>query len=253
MKIHTVTQSSPRPYCRLPVGRASECSRSPGNILQSETLRYGRVQLCVTICTALTSTSLWLSAVLMGGCSSGPDWTRRAYAFSLPADPASTQAQTNVVALTRVAISPLFQGRSFTYRTAENSYKQDPYAGFLISPERALGEAIRESMRAGGGFGRVVEPGSGLVPSIVAEVFVSELYGDFRKPSQPTGKMELHFLCYEVKEGSPGRVVLDKVYGRETPLKGKAPGDLMEAWDTDLREIMDELKAEYAKVSSAPN
>src|SRR5580765_398220 len=98
---------------------------------------------------------MFLVTATLCSCASGPAWKRRVFAFSSPADPPSTNAQTNIVALSRVSISPLFQSRSFTYRTAENSYEQDPYAGFLIAPERALGEAIRASMRAGGAFGRV--------------------------------------------------------------------------------------------------
>ena len=175
--------------------------------------------------------STLFAVALLTGCSSGPDWTRRAYSFSAVADPPATNATTNIIALSRVAISPLFQSRSFTYRTAENAYKQDPYAGFLISPERALGESIRSSMRASGVFGRVLEPGSSLIPNLVAEVSINELYGDFRNSSQPVGKMEIRFICYEVKDGAPGHVILDQVYARETPLKAKTPDALMAAWD----------------------
>src|SRR6267154_6385557 len=113
-----------------------------------------------------------LAACILAGCASDPRWKRQVFAFSLPADPPTTNAQTNIVALGRVSISPLFQNRSFTYRTAENSYVQDPYAGFLVAPERALAESIRASMRAGGVFGRVAEPGSGLMPTLVVEVSV---------------------------------------------------------------------------------
>jgi hypothetical protein len=194
-------------------------------------------------------TLIFVAAAIWCGCASGPAWKRRVFAFSLPADPPNTHAQTNVVALSRVSISPLFQSRSFTYRTAENSYEQDPYAGFLIPPERALAEPIRAWMRVGGAFGRVAEPGSGLTPTLVAEVSVNELYGDFRKASQPVGTMEIHFICYEVKDGAAGRIVLDKVCARETPLKGKTPDALMVAWDAGLREIMEEINLEYAKVN----
>ena len=191
-----------------------------------------------------------LLAAILCGCASDPGWKRRVFAFSLPADPPTTNAQTNIVALSRVSISPLFQSRSFTYRTAENSYEQDPYAGFLIPPERALAEPIRAWLRASGVFGRVAEPGSGLTATLVAEVSVNELYGDFRKAAQPVGTMEIHFICYEVKDGTPGRIVLDKVCARETPLSRKAPDALMVAWDADLREIMVEINSEYAKAIS---
>ena len=191
-----------------------------------------------------------LAAAILCGCAFGPEWKRRVFAFSLPADPPITNAQANIVALSRVSISPLFQSRSFTYRTAENSYEQDPYAGFLIPPERALAEPIRAWIRASGVFGRVAEPGSGLTPTLVAEVSVNELYGDLRKALQPVGRMEIHFICYEVKDGAAGRVVLDKVCARETPLTRKTPDALMAAWDAGLREIMEEINSEYAKANS---
>src|SRR6266516_3657434 len=115
---------------------------------------------------------LLLAACVLVGCASNPRWKRQVFAFSLPADPATTNTQTNIVALSRVSISPLFQNRSFTYRTAENTYELDPYAGFLVPPGRALADAIRARMRASGVFGRVVEPGSGLTPTLVAVEFV---------------------------------------------------------------------------------
>ena len=191
-----------------------------------------------------------LAAGIFVGCASDPKWKRQVFAFSLPADPPTTNAQTHIVALRRVSISPLFQSRSFTYRKAENTYEQDPYAGFLVPPERALAEPIRAWMRASGVFGRVVEPGSGLTPALVAEVSVNELYGDLRQASRPVGTMEIHFICYEVTEGDPGRIVLDRVCAHETPLTRKTPDALMAAWDADLREIMQEVNSEYAKAHS---
>src|SRR5215510_11030603 len=101
-----------------------------------------------------------VATAILTGCSSGPTWKRQVYAFTLSDGPPCTHEPTNTVALNRVAISPLFQNRSFTYRTSENTYEQDPYAGFLIPPERAIAETIRGWMRASCAFGRVVEPGS---------------------------------------------------------------------------------------------
>jgi len=191
--------------------------------------------------------SILLAAAILLGCASGPEWKRRAFAFNSPADPPENSAQTNIVALGRVSISPLFQSRNFTYRTADNSYEQDPYAGFLVSPERALAESIRAMMRAGGVFGRVVEPGSGLTPTMIVEVSINQLYGDFRNASRPVGTMQIHFIVYAVKDGTAGRVVLDKVCSQESPLARKAPDALMAAWDANLNEIMKEIASEYAE------
>jgi hypothetical protein len=191
--------------------------------------------------------SILFAGVAFCGCSSGPSWKRQAFAFSLPGDPPRTETATNNVALARVSISPVFQSRSFTYRLAENSYEQDPYAGFLIPPERALAEVIRAWMRASGAFGRVLEPGSGLQATSVVEVAITELYGDFRTPAQPAGVMGIHFVCYEVREGLSDRILLDKSYAQATPITTKTPGALMSAWDEDLRRIMRLVQAEYTK------
>ncbi len=190
-----------------------------------------------------------LAAVILTGCASGPAWKRQVFAFSSPADPPAASEPTDSVALNRVTISALFNSRSFTYRTAENSYEQDPYAGFLIPPERALAEAIRAWMRASGAFGRVLEPGSSLTPRLVAEVSVHELYGDFRHASQPVAEMEIRFIFCEFKDGNPGRLVMDTVSARQTPLNRRTPAALMTAWDADLREIMQEIQSEYAKAN----
>ena len=192
---------------------------------------------------------LFVAAILCG-CASSPRWTRQTFAFELPSDPPATMSNTNLVALHRLSISPLFQSRAFTYRTADNAYEQDPYAGFLIPPEQALAETIRASMRASGVFGKVVPPGSALAPSLVAEVSVTQLYGDFRQRSQPVGTLEIHFICYEVTDRVPGRIVLDKVCAHETRMAARTPAALMAAWDSDLGEIMEEINSAYNKASS---
>jgi len=191
-----------------------------------------------------------LAAAILCGCASSPGWKRRTFAFSLPAGPPIATTQTKIVSLSRVCVSPLFQSRSFTYRTGENSYEQDPYAGFLIPPERALAEPIRGWLRASGAFGRVAEPGSGLTATLVAEVSVNELYGDFRNESRPLATMEVHFICYEVKDGAAGRIVLDRVCLRETPLIRKAPDGLVADWAAGLREIMQEIQSKSVKATS---
>jgi hypothetical protein len=191
-----------------------------------------------------------MMVVAVCGCTSGPNWKRQAFAFSQPADPPTTNTTQNIVELSRVSISPIFQNRSFTYRTGENSYEQDPYAGFLISPERALAESIRAWMRASDVYGRVVDPGSGLTPNVIVEVSINELYGDFRKASQPVGTMGIHVICCEVQDRQPSRVILDRSYSHETLLDQKTPAALMAAWDRDLGEIMNEIIAEYAKAIS---
>lgn len=191
---------------------------------------------------------LCIGFVALWGCGSEPKWKSRSFAFALPAQPPSAGSKTNILMLRRLTIAPLFQGRSFTYRMAENAYEHDPYAGFFVLPERAIEHPVCAWLRAGGAFGSVIEPGSGLTPSLVAEVSINELYGDFRKPAQPAGTLEIHFVLYEVKPDGPGRVLVDKVCAHQTPMAKAAPAALAAAWDADLRLIMADINVELKQL-----
>ncbi|HEY3854198.1 MAG TPA: ABC-type transport auxiliary lipoprotein family protein [Verrucomicrobiae bacterium] len=186
--------------------------------------------------------------ITLAGCGENPVWKRQTFNFNAPSDPPASAMRTNLVALNRVTISPQFESSSFTYRTADDAYEQDPYAGFLAPPERSLGEAIRAWMRKSGSFGNVIEPGSGLEPSLIVEATATDLYGDFRTSAQPTAAMTIHFVLYAVDSDGPRNVLLDKTCVRQTPLTAKTPAALITAWDTDLREIMEEINSDAAKV-----
>jgi hypothetical protein len=186
-------------------------------------------------------------AAAFTGCGTNPVWKQQAFAFTAPGDPTASVTRTNLVALTKVTISPMFRNQCFTYRTGEETYEQDPYACFLVPPERSLTEAIRGWMRERGAFGDVIEPGSGLAPSVIVEAAVNELDGDFRKPGQPLAVMSIRFTVYDVNEDGPGRVLLDKTCAVETPLAQRTPAALIAAWDGDLRKIMEQINSEYAK------
>jgi ABC-type uncharacterized transport system auxiliary subunit len=191
---------------------------------------------------------VFLTLAALCGCSMGPAWKHEEFALSVPADaPAAASSSTNIVALGNFRISPLFQGRSFTCRTGENSYERDPYAGFLESPEHALEEPIRAYLRNDGIFGRVVDPGSALTPSVVIEASVNALDGDFRDALHPVAEMTIHFIVYEVGQNGPGRVLLDKDFSAHSELSGRSPVALVAAWDKDLREIMNDLNSDYGK------
>ena len=203
--------------------------------------RAGRVPFCSVALVALAAAALC-------GCSSESAWKSQSFAFALPVDPGAAATRTNVVALRRVTVAPLFQSRSFTYRTGENAYEHDPYAAFFIPPAQALEEPICAWLRASGAFGTVLEPGSGLTPSLVAEVAVNELYGDFRKSAAPAGALEIHFILYELARNGTGRVLLDKVCSHRTAIAKAAPTPLAAAWDEDLRTIMADINADLKRL-----
>lgn len=183
----------------------------------------------------------------LSGCGSDPGWKRESFAFAMPPDPAAPPAATNLVALSKVVVSPLCQSRSFVYHMGNGTYEQDPYAGFATAPERALAEPIRGWLMHDGEFGRVIEPGSGLMPSIVIEAHVDELCCNFHTNSPANGTMKIHFIAYEMTADGPGRILLDDIYERHSPVNPRTPAALMAAWDKDLQEIMQQLDSDYGK------
>jgi hypothetical protein len=186
-------------------------------------------------------------AAILCGCGSEETWKNQAFAFAPTADHPAESSSTNIIALTHVGVSPLFQGRSFTYLVAPNRYETDPYAGFLIPPDRAIAEPIRASLAA---LGRVVQPGGALTPNLGAEVTVTKLYGDFQQASAPSATLQIHFVLYQMTPEGPGRILMDDLYGRSTSMTAKTPAALIAAWDTGLHDIMSQINSDYAKANS---
>ena len=194
-----------------------------------------------------TLSPIFAVVAILCGCSSDSAWKHQAFAFGMPPDPPAPNSSTNIIALNHVSVSPLFQSRAFTYRVATDTYEQDPYAGFLAPPERAIAEPIRASL---GAMGRIAEPESALTPTLGAEVEVTKLFGDFQDTTNPSATLQIHFILYQMTPDGPGRVLLDEVCGRSLSLAHKTPAALMAAWDADLHDIMDQINSDYAKANS---
>lgn len=179
-------------------------------------------------------------AVLLNGCLSRPSLIKESFAFSLP-PPAvvlTTDGNGRVLGIHRLAIAPPFDSQSLIYRTGEFSYERDPYAQFLAPPAESLLAPVRGYLRGTGAFSAVAEPGSALQPNLLAEIYISELYGDFHEPTGASAVMGLHFIFFDAPEGMPGQVWLQRDYVRHIPLKGRTAAALMAGWHQALRQIL---------------
>ena len=186
-------------------------------------------------------TMTWLSlGLLCAGCISRPRLAKEFFALR-PPPPRDTSliSSTNVLAIKPVTVSPLFEGKSFVYRTGEHSFEQDAYADFLVSPSRALEIPIRAYLRQAGLFREVVEPGSALRPDHIAEFSFTELYGDFRQPEDTAAVMSVHFILIE--DGVARSLVTQKNCTRRVRLKARTAAALVDAWNQALDEIMGEI------------
>ncbi|MGH7971977.1 MAG: ABC-type transport auxiliary lipoprotein family protein [Limisphaerales bacterium] len=163
----------------------------------------------------------------------------QSFSFSSPGTPSSAAPVGGpVLSIRRVRVAAPFDNQAFVYRTGNLSYERDPYAGFLVPPDESLAEPLRNYLRASGLFRIVVEPGSVVQPSVVAEVSVGQLYGDFRDRSHPVAVLEIHFTFIHMEQGAPRKVLFEKSYAKRVPLSARTASALMTGWNTALQEIV---------------
>jgi ABC-type uncharacterized transport system auxiliary subunit len=184
--------------------------------------------------------------LLLCGCASRSPWKQESFALTIPSsEETGAAARTNTLSLCRVTVSPLFENQQLVYRTGENSYEQDPYAEFLVPPDRMLGECLLISLRNGRAFSDVLGPGSSLKSNFSMEVSVSQLYGDFRQRGKPYAVLQIHFMLY--RTGDHERVLRQRDFSKRVPLAQRTPAALFVGWNTCLQQIMEEMNLELKR------
>jgi ABC-type uncharacterized transport system auxiliary subunit len=184
-----------------------------------------------------SSASVLVAFILLAGCLSKPALVRQHFALSIPPVAESVGGE-GVWLLRPVTISPLFDGESFTYRTGEQSYERDPYAGFLAAPARVFGDAIRAHLLARGVCADLVESGSAVKPDRVVEAHVTRLFGDFRPGQEAAAVLSLRLTLLEAASGA---VLLRREVEQRMLLKDRTAAALAAGWEEALNRAMAEL------------
>jgi len=94
----------------------------------------------------------------------------------------------------------------------------------------------------------VIEPGSALTPDRTLEGYVTEFYGDFRKPEAPAAVLSLRFVLLRREGDRSASVILQKDYSRRVPLSDRTATALVAGWDRALDEILTELVSDLKAV-----
>jgi uncharacterized lipoprotein YmbA len=188
-------------------------------------------------------------ATALTGCLSRPTLAKRSFALQSPliTGPA-VDGGVGTLAARLVAVAPPFDGKALVYRTGENEYERDPYAELVVAPDRALAMPIRARLRNAGVFANVIEPGSALTPDRTLEGYVTEFYGDFRKPEAPAAVLSLRFVLLRREGDRSASVILQKDYSRRVPLSDRTATALVAGWDRALDEILTELVSDLKAV-----
>ncbi len=176
----------------------------------------------------------------LNGCLSRPSLVRQSFVFSPAPAPGRPPAPSDrILSVRRLTLAAPFDNESFIYRTGEYSYETDPYAQFLAPPQDCVMTAIRTDWQRDGVFRDVLEPGSALKPNRVAEITVTQLYGDFRNHAAPASVLAMRFLFFAVQQdGEPGKVLLQKSYEKRVPIKQQSAAAVMAGWNEALEGIL---------------
>lgn len=194
-----------------------------------------------------------LTLALLTSCLSRPALKKQSFVFSLAPKPSAASARSSrgPLDLRRVEVAAPYDSQSFVYRTGEFSYEQDPYAQFLVPPAEALSTALRGGFRSSGAFSAVTEPGSALQASVSAEIYIDQLYGDFRNPAQPAAVLSARVLFFADRNGVPDKAAFQKDYTFRVPLKARTAAALMNGWNQELDQLIQKAIAEF-RTNSPP-
>jgi hypothetical protein len=185
-------------------------------------------------------------ALAFTGCLSRPPLNTQTFAFGGPMlNPTNVATGDRALRIRSLHIAPPFDARLLVYRTGEFSYQRDPYAGFAASPADELVGPVCALLRGGGCFQSVAEPGSALKPDTLAEIGITQLYGDIRKPASPLAVLALDVRFFDLTNGLPGRILLQRSYARSIPVKSTSPAALMAGWADALAGIFAEVNADF--------
>jgi len=191
-----------------------------------------------------------LGAVLLSGCLSRPSLVRQSFTLSSPPlTPSAATTPNRVLGIKRLTIAGPFDDQSLTYRNGESSYERDPYAEFLVPPAEAFTVAICGYFRDSGLFSTVTEPGSALKPDIVVEIFIDQVYGDFRNRGDCSAVLGMRFIFFDAPAGIPGKVLAQMGCSRHIHLKARSAASLVEGWNEGLKEVLDDVCADLRSKS----
>ena len=185
---------------------------------------------------------------LVSGCLSRRALVNQTFALETPSIKSSSTEPKGALAVRSVQVCPLFESREFVYRVGPDRYQTDSYAGFIVSPSRALAIPIRACLRGCGAFQDVVEPGSQRQADTMLEIYASELYGDFRKPDQLAAMLSLRVLAFRNVQGAEQALLSEKEYVHRVPIREQSAAALVAGWNEALADSMKEAIADLTPV-----
>ncbi len=164
--------------------------------------------------------------------------------FDLPAAPAGVAGGRSITVLPFTAAAGA-SGQMLLYRVDDVRYERDFYNRWLAPPARLLTGALRQWLEQSR-VGPVREPGSPLASDLLIQPRLTDLYADYRRPSQPRAVVAMTIVVIE--RGSAGsRQIFERSYRREAPMSGVSPAAAAEAWSRGVADVFAAFTADLRR------
>ncbi|MBW2057559.1 MAG: membrane integrity-associated transporter subunit PqiC [Deltaproteobacteria bacterium] len=205
--------------------------------------------------TKKSTLSVFLAGLLvflsvLPGCLSRSYVEKHTYMLDVSRDGEVAPPENGIVLRVRkLRISPQYEGTGFVYRTGDLSYQSDFYNEFFTSPDSMITEEVLAWLAKSGLFQHVVDYTDQMESTYVVEGTITDLYGDYSRGTQAKGVMAVELFFIEDVAGR-SRILLQKRYRREIPLKGDSPEALVEGWNKALQHILRQFESDLRETLS---
>jgi ABC-type uncharacterized transport system auxiliary subunit len=148
-----------------------------------------------------------------------------------------------VLRVHRIRAAPLFERKSFVYRTDTETYVNDFYNEFYAPPGMLVREAVEEWFDRLSVFSAVISPGGGPDPDWLLEGRIEKLYADLRNGNAPGAVLEIEFSLVDTESSRP-EIAFQNTYSVTTEASNRSATAIAAAWSESLTQILAEFEAD---------
>lgn len=196
------------------------------------------------------SAAVVLLAGLLAGCfdlqREPPERTR--WLLEAPRTASETEAEAasgrGVLEVRPFGVAPAFATEAFVHRYEGGEHAEDFYHEFFVPPGLMISSSVVQWLRAGGAFDAVQQDDGEVLPDLVLEGDVTELYADLAG-EQPQAVLGVKVFVVDPREH---RLLLGRTYRRQVPVSDRSPRSLVSGWNEALGTVLRRLEEDLLEV-----
>lgn len=151
----------------------------------------------------------------------------------------------------RYSAMPPFDGRMFLFRMPDQSWRNDPYNGFIADPADMLCDLTARAFEESGRFSNVVIEGAVVRVELGAEGVLEQFFADCSDRANPAAVVRLRVYIVD-RRGPRSELVAQAVGHARTPVKGDGAGAVADAFAVAVGEALAQVVTQLPKGMPEP-